>query len=500
MHPTRLTVLLALLCAPLFAQDDVLALEGTLRQVAKQSIPRTVLIKAVVDAERAGTGSGAIISADGYILTATHVVEIGKTIQVVTSDGRFYPAKVVGQNRRQDFALLKIDAQGLDAFPVGDSDTVKAGDWVMALGHPGGPYLDKQPAFTAGVVRALDAQMVEAMHGKFYNHAIVVDTPIFSGNSGGPLVNLKGELVGINAAIIQINELGFSIPTNQIMAQYEQLAGGAKLEGEKASGDAMQNMSKYVSPEDYARMREKLMGRLGNLFGEDSPLRQLFGENSPLNGMFGGGGQGEMDLGKLFEQMFGENSPFGGGGQGGDLGKLFEDMFGENSPFGGGGGGQPDMGKLFEDMFGENGPFGGGGGGQPDMGKLFEDMFGENGPFGGQNPFGNRPQPQQPREQPQAAPAPRAYLGLRASPVSDLPGVQIEDLDPNGPAQAAGLRKGDLVTAVDGVKVGDMNALGRALGGHEPGDSVQLTVLRAMVQDSVPVQKRIVIDVRLGSR
>ena len=404
------------------------------------------------------------------------MVEIGKTIQVVTSDGRFYPAKVVGQNRRQDFALLKIDAQGLDAFPVGDSDTVKAGDWVMALGHPGGPYLDKQPAFTAGVVRALDAQMVEAMHGKFYNHAIVVDTPIFSGNSGGPLVNLKGELVGINAAIIQINELGFSIPTNQIMAQYEQLAGGAKLEGEKASGDAMQNMSKYVSPEDYARMREKLMGRLGNLFGEDSPLRQLFGENSPLNGMFGGGGQGEMDLGKLFEQMFGENSPFGGGGQGGDLGKLFEDMFGENSPVGGGGGGQPDM------------------------GKLFEDMFGENGPFGGQNPFGNRPQPQQPREQPQAAPAPRAYLGLRASPVSDLPGVQIEDLDPNGPAQAAGLRKGDLVTAVDGVKVGDMNALGRALGGHEPGDSVQLTVLRAMVQDSVPVQKRIVIDVRLGSR
>ena len=453
MHPTRLSVLLALLCAPLFAQDDVLALEGTLRQVAKQSIPRTVLIKAVVDAERAGTGSGAIISADGYILTATHVVEIGKTIQVVTSDGRFYDAKVVGQNRRQDFALLKIDAQGLDAFPVGDSDTVKAGDWVMALGHPGGPYPDKQPAFTAGVVRALDAQMVEAMHGKFYNHAIVVDTPIFSGNSGGPLVNLEGELVGINAAIIQINELGFSIPTNQIMAQYEQLAGGAKLEGEKASGDAMQNMSKYVSPEDYARMREKLMGRLGNLFGEDSPLRQLFGENSPLNGMFGGGGQGEMDLGKLFEQMFGENSPFGGGG-----------------------------------------------GGQPDMGKLLEDMFGENGPFGGQNPFGNRPQPERPREQPQAAPAPRAYLGLRASPTSDLPGVQIEDLDPNGPAQAAGLRRGDLVTAVDGVKVGDMTALGRALGNHEPGDTVQLTLLRAMVQDSIPVQKRIVIDVRLGSR
>ena len=180
MRLTPLFGVLALACAPLFAQDDVLALEATLQRVAKQSIPRTVLIKAQVDAERAGTGSGAIVSADGYILTATHVVEIGKTLEVVTSDGRFFPAKVVGQNRRQDFALIKIEATGLDPFPIGDSDKVKSGDWVMALGHPGGPYQDKQPAFTAGVVRALDAQMVEAMHGKFYNHAFVVDTPIFS--------------------------------------------------------------------------------------------------------------------------------------------------------------------------------------------------------------------------------------------------------------------------------------------------------------------------------
>ncbi|MCA8924458.1 MAG: trypsin-like peptidase domain-containing protein, partial [Planctomycetes bacterium] len=413
MRLTPLFGVLALACAPLFAQDDVLALEATLQRVAKQSIPRTVLIKAQVDAERAGTGSGAIVSADGYILTATHVVEIGKTLEVVTSDGRFFPAKVVGQNRRQDFALIKIEATGLDPFPIGDSDKVKSGDWVMALGHPGGPYQDKQPAFTAGVVRALDAQMVEAMHGKFYNHAFVVDTPIFSGNSGGPLVNLDGELIGINAAIIQINELGFSIPTNQIMAQYEQLAGGAKLEGEQASGSAMQNMTKYVSPEDQARMREKLMGRLGNLFGEDSPLRNLFGEDSPLNGLFGGGGQGEMDLGKVFEQMFGEKGPFGGGQ-----------------------GGAPDMGKLFEDMFGEKGPFGGGQGGAPDMGKLLEDMFGEKGPFGG-----GQPQPE--RDPPAAAPAPRVYLGLRAAPQGDLPGILVEELDPDGPAAAAGLRKGD---------------------------------------------------------
>ncbi|MEZ6185166.1 MAG: trypsin-like peptidase domain-containing protein [Planctomycetota bacterium] len=471
--------------APLLAQDDVLALEDTLREVAKASIPRTVLIQAIVDADHAGSGSGAIISEDGYILTATHVVEIGKTLQVVTSDGRYFDAKVVGQNRRQDFALLKIDATGLDAFPVGDSDTVAAGDWVLALGHPGGPYLDKQPAFTAGVVRALDAQMVEAMHGKFYNHAFVVDTPIFSGNSGGPLVNLKGELIGINAAIIQINELGFSIPTNQIMAQYEQLAGGAKLEGEAASGDAMQNMTKYVSPEDMARMREKMFGRLGNLFGEDSPLRSLFGKDSPLGELFGGGNGQDMDLGKLFEQLFGDGqNPFGGGQGGPDMGKLFEEMFGENGPFGGNG----------------QNPFGGGQGG-PDMGKLLEDMFGENGPFGGgQNPFGGRPEPKQPERQQPATPAPNAYLGLRAAPTSDLPGVLVEDLDPQGPASAAGLRKGDLVTAIDGVKVADMNALGRVLGGKQAGQRIQVTVLRAMLQDSVPVQRRVVIDVTLGSR
>ncbi|MCA8926362.1 MAG: PDZ domain-containing protein, partial [Planctomycetes bacterium] len=150
-------------------------------------------------------------------------------------------------------------------------------------------------------------------------------------------------------------------------------------------------------------------------------------------------------------------------------------------------------GKLLEDMFGEKGPFGGGQGGAPDMGKLLEDMFGEKGPFGG-----GQPQPE--REPPAAAPAPRVYLGLRAAPQGDLPGILVEELDPDGPAAAAGLRKGDLVTAIDGVKLADMNELGRELGSMEPGQRVSLTVLRAMVQDSVPVQRRVVVDVQLGSR
>ena len=112
------------------------------------------------------------------------------------------------------------------------------------------------------------------------------------------------------------------------------------------------------------------------------------------------------------------------------------------------------------------------------------------------HPFGGRPQPKQP-QQPKAAPAPRVYVGLRAAPQGDLPGVQIEELDPNGPAAAAGLKKGDLVTAVDGTKVGDMAALGRTLTGKQPGQVVKLTVLRAMLQDSIPVQKRVVINVKL---
>ena len=115
-------------------------------------------------------------------------------------------------------ALVKVEAQGLPHFTFGDSKAVKKGDWVMALGHPGGPYPDVQPAFAAGRVIDLERKLPVGMMSKYYNHAIVTDVPIYAGDSGGPLIDEAGQLVGINGAIVMINELAFAIPIHQILA------------------------------------------------------------------------------------------------------------------------------------------------------------------------------------------------------------------------------------------------------------------------------------------
>ena len=153
------TVFAALLWAPSAWSQDIQDLEKTLQRLAKDAIPKTVLVKALVDGGRMGAGSGAIISADGYILTCSHVVEVGKTLEIVLSDGKAYEGLLLGRNKRQDYALVKIDAANLPHFRVGDSDTVKPGDWAVALGHPGGPYPDVQPAFAAGRIVALDKKL-----------------------------------------------------------------------------------------------------------------------------------------------------------------------------------------------------------------------------------------------------------------------------------------------------------------------------------------------------
>ncbi|MGE0713714.1 MAG: S1C family serine protease, partial [Planctomycetota bacterium] len=255
------------------AIEDLATLERTLKDVAEQAIPKTVLVKAIAGPGQMGSGSGAIISPDGYILTCTHVVEIGQTLEVVTADGKSYKAKCLGRNERQDYSLIKIEAKGLPVFELGDSDTVKTGDWVVALGHPGGPYKDLQPAFAAGRVRALDMKLPVGFMKKYYNHAIMTDVPIFAGDSGGPLVDAKGRLVGINGAIVMINEMAFAIPLNQIKPHLADLKQGKNIEGEPPGPEAFQEMQKVISPEDYKKMTSRMFKNFGKLFGgEDNPL------------------------------------------------------------------------------------------------------------------------------------------------------------------------------------------------------------------------------------
>ena len=167
-------------------------------------------------------GSGFVISDDGYILTNHHVVDEADEIQVLFSDRREYTATVVGSDRRSDLALLKIDAKNLSALEFADSDTLKAGAWVVAIGSPFG--LDY--SVTAGIVSAI-GRSIPTEKGENYVPFIQTDVAINPGNSGGPLFNLEGQVVGINSQIYSRSGgsigLSFAIPSRVAMGVIEQL-------------------------------------------------------------------------------------------------------------------------------------------------------------------------------------------------------------------------------------------------------------------------------------
>ena len=158
-----------------------------------------------------GAGSGFVIRSDGVVLTNNHVVENAKEITVTLSDKREYPAKVLGRDPKTDLAVLKIDAKGdLPAARLGDSDAIRVGDWVMAIGNPFG----LSNTVTAGIVSAKGRVIGAGPYDDF----IQTDASINPGNSGGPLFNERGEVVGINSMIFSQSGgnvgIGFAIPIN----------------------------------------------------------------------------------------------------------------------------------------------------------------------------------------------------------------------------------------------------------------------------------------------
>ncbi len=168
-----------------------------------------------------GLGSGVIVSADGYILTNHHVVEDAQRIVVDLADGRSAPATVVGSDPPSDLALLRIKETGLRALPFGDAERVKVGDVVLAFGNP----LGVGQTVTMGIVSA-KGRATGVGDGN-YEDFLQTDAPINQGNSGGALVNLRGELVGINAQILSQSGgnigIGFAIPSTMARAVTEQL-------------------------------------------------------------------------------------------------------------------------------------------------------------------------------------------------------------------------------------------------------------------------------------
>ena len=152
-------------------------------------------------------GSGFIISEDGYILTNNHVIEGADEIKVILDNDKRYDAKLIGRDAKTDIALIKIEEKGLTFAPLGDSSALQVGDWVMAIGNPFG----LSHTVTAGIVSA----MGRIIGSGPYDNFIQTDASINFGNSGGPLSNLKGEVIGINSQIVAGGQgIGFAIPIN----------------------------------------------------------------------------------------------------------------------------------------------------------------------------------------------------------------------------------------------------------------------------------------------
>ncbi len=147
--------------------------------------------------ERRGGGSGVILSPDGYIVTNNHVADGATTLRVKLYDGRKFDAKLIGKDAATDLALLKIDATDLPTLPLGSSDALRLGEWVLAIGSP----FDLQSTITAGIVSAKARQLGAIPNDFSIESFIQTDAAVNPGNSGGALVNTRGELVGINTLI-----------------------------------------------------------------------------------------------------------------------------------------------------------------------------------------------------------------------------------------------------------------------------------------------------------
>ncbi len=164
-------------------------------------------------------GSGVIVNAkEGYVITNNHVIDKAEKINIKLMDKRIFKAEVIGKDPKTDIAVLKIDADDLTALPIGDSDEVRVGEWVMAVGSPFSENLSH--TVTTGIISALGRSNV--FTGDHYENFIQTDAAINPGNSGGALLNMSGELIGINTAIAtggyeKANRgVGFAIPANMV--------------------------------------------------------------------------------------------------------------------------------------------------------------------------------------------------------------------------------------------------------------------------------------------
>jgi len=219
-------VVALLVWLPAQAQDDVNTLEEQIVTVYDTVSPSVVNISATTitfdffrrPIPQEGSGSGFFFDNQGHIVTNFHVIEGARELQVTVADGRSTPATVVGVDPSNDLAVLQVDPSMVIAPPAppGDSDNLRVGEFVFAIGNPFG----LERTLTMGIVSSL-GRIIESPDGRFIGEVVQTDAAVNPGNSGGPLLNRRGELIGVNTAIFSPTGssagIGFAIPVNTVM-------------------------------------------------------------------------------------------------------------------------------------------------------------------------------------------------------------------------------------------------------------------------------------------
>lgn len=210
-----------------------------------------------------GTGSGFIISSDGFILTNYHVVKDATKITVKTNDEKEYIGKLIGKDKYSDLAVIKIDKNNLKPVKLADSSKIRPGQWAIAVGSPHG----LNNTVTLGIISAVKRNVPQLSNVSF----IQTDAAINPGNSGGPLLNIKGEVVGINTAIIgHAQNIGFAVPINTAKSVVEQLKKGKTI-GHPWIGIAMSELT-----DELAKALGVAKGTKGVVIGKIMPDSPAF--------------------------------------------------------------------------------------------------------------------------------------------------------------------------------------------------------------------------------
>ncbi|MEZ4333585.1 MAG: Do family serine endopeptidase [Myxococcota bacterium] len=352
-----------------------------------------------------GEGSGFVISADGFIVTNDHVVQDMDEITVSFLDGTKLPAEVVGRDPKTDIALVKVDPAGrtLATIALGDSDAIRAGDWVVAIGNPFG----LEHTVTAGIVSAKHRR--DVTH-ESYEDFIQTDAAINPGNSGGPLIDLQGRVVGINTAIrSDANTIGFSVPINQAKQILPQLKSDGRVT-RGWLGVQIQEVTEMMA--DQFGLPEA-RGALVSQILPETPAAKSGLERGDVIVEFNGEGIGEWrDLPIVVAQAPVDRDA-----------RVVVIRDGKRKDL------RIRIGRL------------------PDEEQLASNEPSEE----GADAFGLRLQ--------DLTPLLAQQLGIE-----DAEGVVVADVDPDGPAAEAGIRRGDLIVEIDRQPVVDAERLAAKLG------------------------------------